>query len=236
MTPGWRHRFAQWRLHRGLRAVIAAARRLERVAAYSAWREAAAPAAFDDFPCAAPRYQRRTELYAFLLEHAGLADVAIDYLEFGVAGGDSLRWWLAQQRQPDSRFYGFDGFTGLPEAWDDLPAGHFAREGLPQGLDDPRCRLVPGLFQQTLRPFLASVKLAHRRVVHLDADLYSSTLYVLLHLEPHLRRGDLVLFDEFTSLEHELRAWQDALAATGRHARLVAARNNYRQVAFELED
>jgi hypothetical protein len=236
MALGWRHRFAQWRLHRPLAALVRAARRLERVAAYSAWREAEARAPFDDFPCAEPRYTRRSELYAHLLEQRQLADGPIDYLEFGVAGGDSLRWWLAHQRHPDSRFYGFDGFTGLPEAWEEKAAGHFGREGrAPLGLDDPRCTLVPGLFQQTLLPFLAETKLPHRRVVHLDADLYSATLYVLLHLEPVLSRGDLVLLDEFTSLEHELRAWQDALAATHRRARLVGARNNYRQVAFELE-
>lgn len=231
----WRHRFAQWGLHGPLGGLARAAHRFERVAAYSAWREAQAGAVFDDFPCRTPRYERRTELYEFLLSHFDLAEQPVCYLEFGVAGGDSLRWWLGHNVDPASRFYGFDVFTGLPEAWEEKEAGHFSQGGAPPAIDDPRCHFVPGLFQQTLRPFLAETKLAPRRIVHGDADLYSSTLYVLMHLEPHLERGDLVLFDEFTSFEHEFRAWQDVLAATGRRARLLGAVNDYRQVAFELE-
>ena len=49
--------------------------------------------------------------------HDILKDAPIDYLEFGVFRGDSIREWCSLSTSPDSRFYGFDTFTGLPEHW-----------------------------------------------------------------------------------------------------------------------
>jgi hypothetical protein len=44
--------------------------------------------------------------------------------------------------------------------------------------------------------------------INCDADLYTSTLFVLTQLWKHLD-GNIVYFDEFRSLPHEFRAFED---------------------------
>lgn len=126
------------------------------------------------------------------------------YLEFGVYEGRSMRWWSTHLRQPGASLVGFDSFEGLPEPWrPGLGPGHFATAGPPQ-IDDPRVSFVAGWFAQTLPRFA----LPHhdQLIVNIDCDLYSSTATVLDWLEPHVRPGTLIYFDELPDHDHELRA------------------------------
>lgn len=175
----------------------------------------------------APGFRLRRELYAHVAPK-----VPIDYLEFGVWTGASLRDWMAVAHS-QSRFYGFDTFTGLPEAWDDKPRGAFATD--PPQFADPRVQLVRGLFQHTLQGFLATFRRQGKLVIHLDADLYSSTLFVLASVSPHLQPGDLLLFDEFSDLLHEWRAYEDWSRAFLVETRVIGQANNFRQVAMEVQ-
>lgn len=68
---------------------------------------------------------------------------------------------------------------------------------------------VRGLFQNTVREFLRSAQLNHRLIVHLDADLYSSTLFVLATLHPVLNSGAILIFDEFSCVNCGFRALMD---------------------------
>jgi hypothetical protein len=112
--------------------------------------------------------------------------------------------------------YGFDSFEGLPEHWrQGFAAGTFATAELPEV---PGAELVVGLFDQTLPGFLAE----HPEPVaflHVDADLYSSTVTVLRALAPRLQAGTVIVFDEYFNfpgwVEHEHRAWQEFVADTG---------------------
>jgi hypothetical protein len=182
-------------------------------------------------PC--PEFPTRTGYFRHLFESQGL-DAAIDYLEFGVWEGDSIRWWVEANRHPESTFTGFDSFMGLPTNWEGMPRGSFSTHGQIPEIPDPRCRFIEGLFHETLPPWLAGRNLTRRLVVHLDADLYGSTLLVLLQLMPLLKSGDILLFDELHSYMHEFRALDDALAAYPMELRALARACGWTQVALQV--
>jgi len=80
---------------------------------------------------------RRYDLHGYLIENHIKGD-AIDYLEFGVARGISFRWWVDKIKNKDSRFFGFDTFTGLPEDWGTFKAGDMSNGNKPPQIDDDR--------------------------------------------------------------------------------------------------
>jgi hypothetical protein len=154
------------------------------------------------------------ELFGFVIEKEGFHEEDFDYLEFGVSVGTSLSFWAANCRHQDARFYGFDTFQGIPEDWGNVAKGAYSARGVPPDIQDQRVSFVIGLFSDTLPEWLEHASLGRRKVIHLDADLYSSTLFVLCHLLPLLRRDDILIFDEFfsvTKADHEYRAFADAL-------------------------
>ena len=129
------------------------------------------------------------------------------------SSGESIRWWIENNRHPESTFVGFDSFEGLPEHWQHLPKGTFSVSGTIPDIQDPRCRFVKGLFQDTLADWLDGRRFPRRVVVHLDADLYSSTLFALIHLFPKLKKDDLIIFDQFSDCADEFKAFIDATTA-----------------------
>ncbi len=115
-------------------------------------------------------------------------------LEFGVAKGASVN--LIASLLPDKTVYGFDSFKGLPEDWGSHKRGHFKVEDLPTVLAN--VDLVVGLFQDTLESFLGD-HTENIAFIHMDADLYSSTKYVLSTLANHhrLQEGTIIQFDNY---------------------------------------
>ncbi len=177
----------------------------------------------------------RKEMYEYIFASEELG-VAIDYLEFGVYQGASMRWWVGRNGDPGSRFVGFDTFDGLPEEWalTRMPKGTFSTAGAFPDIADPRCSFVKGLFQSTLQGFLRTYTRRERLVIHLDADLYSSTLFVLTSLASYLRPGDLLIFDEFYGGLDEFRAFEDFCAAFPTRYLTLAQVGRYTQVALRL--
>ena len=55
-------------------------------------------------------------------------------------------------------------------------------------------------------------------------------------VDPCLRCGSILMFDEFRDLEHEFRAFQDYKAACSRELRVIACCRSFLQVACEIVD
>jgi len=137
------------------------------------------------------------------------------WLEFGTFNGNTINY-ISKFTQ--DKVYGFDSFEGLPEKWrDGFPKGSFGRSGsLPKV--NSNVELVKGWFDKTLENFLS-----HNReeisFLHLDADLYSSTKYVLdtLTKRDQISEGCIIVFDELVNFKgfynesSELRALSEWL-------------------------
>jgi hypothetical protein len=126
--------------------------------------------------------------------------------EFGVWSGTSLR--IIAGHMP---VIGFDSFEGLPEDW---------RKGFPRGMfdygstdlphpPDGRAMIVPGWFEDTTPGF----PFPPLGLVHIDCDLYSSTVTALNAVLPHIGPGTIIVFDEFHGYpgweKHEAKAWRE---------------------------
>ncbi|MFN8240526.1 MAG: class I SAM-dependent methyltransferase [Bacteroidales bacterium] len=201
--------------------------------ALSAWISRNRSTPYSDFYSGKFDYSKRYALYEHLVMTENL-DSEIDYLEFGVAGGHSFRWWTQHVKTPGSRFFGFDTFTGLPEDWGSFKKGDMSNGNEPPSIDDNRCSFYQGLFQQTLPAFLKSYRRGKRLVIHMDADLYSSTLFVLTSLSPFLNSDDIIIFDEFNVPMHEFKAFSEWVSAYYIRYNTLAASNNFYQLAVKL--
>jgi hypothetical protein len=148
-------------------------------------------------------------------------DQQVLYLEFGVFSGHSMRYWSRKLKNPASILHGFDSFEGLPESGGRWRKGQFDVGGQIPKIDDPRVKFFKGWFDQTLPHYTVPPHAV--LVINMDADLYSSTIYVLNQLRPHIKPGTFIYFDEMNHLEHEPRAFDEFTAATGLTFQAVAA-------------
>ncbi len=225
--------FVRLKLHRFTSVFAGFGENLIYLSKFSKWCNNHFNLKFNDFHIPTLNPAKRYELFQFLLEQEEL-DGEINYLEFGVASGESLRWWVENNKNPSSRFVGFDSFQGLPEDFGLLQKGAFSTESkLPQ-INDSRCGFVIGLFQDTLYDFLKTFSFDPKIVIHLDADLYSSTLFVLATLAPKLKKDDILIFDEFGVPTHEFKAFLDFTAAFPVRYEVLGETNNYFQVAIKI--
>jgi predicted O-methyltransferase YrrM len=154
-------------------------------------------------------------------------------MEFGVGTGGSIR--RIANHLPNRTVYGFDSFEGLPENWrNGYDKGHFKCDP-PKDLPS-NVHLVIGLFQDTLETFLKE-QTDSVAFLHMDADLYSSTSYVLNTIKDQLRDGTIILFDEFCGYtgfeEGEYKAFQEFLNL-GLYTYTCISKSGHEQVAFRL--
>lgn len=158
----------------------------------------------------------------------------VSYLEFGVFKGDTLRHWSRLLKHPDSTLCGFDSFEGLPEDWGSLDKQLFSVEGRMPRFDDPRVRLFKGWFSDTVPPFVKDFRPSPTLVLHLDADLYSSTIFVLRQFRPFLKPGVVLIFDEFFDREHEMKAFNEFLKEEPFGIECLGGTQSLTQVAFRI--
>jgi len=111
--------------------------------------------------------------------------------------------------------HGFDSFEGLPEAWfGKFGEGSFSPPGeiptYPKNV-----RLHKGLFSDTA-PKFASQYPGQIAFLHIDCDLYSSTMDVFGALGDRIAKGTVIQFDEYYNYpgwqHHEFKAFQELVA------------------------
>lgn len=168
-----------------------------------------------------PRFSDRFQMYDHVFSRLGLDGLSLQYLEFGVFEGESIAYWLSKNTDPASKFYGFDSFEGLPEDWyPGMERGAFNLSGKLPDIADSRVSFVKGWFNKTLPSFVEDVRRddSAQIVLHLDADLYSSTYYVLncLYFKGFIDKGTVLIFDEAivaSVANTEFRAFYDFMDA-----------------------
>jgi hypothetical protein len=157
-------------------------------------------------------------------------------LEFGVATGRTLNHFA---RIFDKQVvHGFDSFEGLPENWTSrMPKGFFKRNNLPRVRDN--CKLHVGWFDETLPPFKKEIKDQPIQLLHVDCDLYSSTVTILTALRKNIVPGTVIVFDEYFNYPgwqlDEFRAWQEFVAKNAIKYEYIGYVSRHQKVAVRVK-
>lgn len=158
-------------------------------------------------------------------------------LEFGVATGRTLNHFA--RCLPEKTVHGFDSFEGLPEDWTSrMPKGFFARKELPRVRKN--CRLHVGWFDNTLPTFIEHSDSGKNPIalLHVDCDLYSSTVTILENLKTQLVKGTVIVFDEYMNYpgwqQDEFRAWQEFVANNNITYEYIGRVSRHQKVAVRV--
>jgi len=164
-------------------------------------------------------------------------------LEFGVFQGNTINV-IAKHFNKDI-VHGFDSFEGLPEDWDlgnkVIKGEAFDRQGVLPDVKD-NVRLHKGWFDQTLPIFIKQNKLTNIKLLHVDCDLYSSSIYVLKELNTYIKEGTVIVFDDFYPWgileydnwqEGEYKALKEWIEMYDRKF-IVLSHNNHQQCAIKV--
>lgn len=157
-------------------------------------------------------------------------------IEAGVAKGESVS--LMAKAAAPRQVHGFDSFEGLPSDWTGTAEskGKFTTGGkLPRV--PANAILHAGWFDATFPTFLATTS-ENIAVLHVDCDIYLSTKIVFEHFGPRLQPGATIVFDEYFNYpgwkQHEFKAFQEWIAATGRKYRYLAFSTEKGHVAVRM--
>lgn len=149
---------------------------------------------------------------------SAIEDVEGDYLEFGVFTGSSFchsirccrrmaRW---NGKMTDTRFFGFDSFSGFGKLSEDDRHPFYTDENFATSLDQVdrrvgkvagniRYKLVPGFFSDSLKHGPAHLGIAKSRIIFIDSDTYSSANEALTFCLPIVQHGTFVVLDDYFS-------------------------------------
>lgn len=161
--------------------------------------------------------ESKKQLRELCFDHAKLEGYVA---EFGVDQGKSFLQLCEHYRT--EFVYGFDAFRGLPDggAWPGnlVHKGMFDYNGELQFEVPENGRIIAGWFDDTLPRW----DMRHERVakfVHIDCDVYSSTVTILENLHGSIVPGTVIVFDDYCNhtnwRQGEWKAWQEY---TGTHS------------------
>ncbi len=174
------------------------------------------------------------------LWHVAQDGVALDrpeglWLEFGTGSATTTRM-LCEARKA-GLVYTFDSFEGLPADWSEaFKKGSFQFDP-PTDLPS-NARIVPGLFEESLGPFLAEHP-GPADLVHIDCDIYVSTKSVLDRITDRIVPGTVMVFDELLYYPgregHEAKAFYEWLCATGKSFQWIGIQGDHNAAYFHAK-
>lgn len=157
-----------------------------------------------------------------------------DYLEFGCSLGGTfvLAHKASRQVGIDCKMWAFDSFQGLPKS-DPRTEGHhiqwkegkytadgvdnFHRTCKSNGVPVSDYNVVAGWYEEVLSQLSNVDAPSDCCMAYIDCDLYSSTIPVLKFIEPRLKHGMIIGFDDYhtwsaSQLSGERRACEEIFA------------------------
>jgi predicted O-methyltransferase YrrM len=160
-------------------------------------------------------------------------------IEFGVGHGHSLRF--LSEAIPNRRIYAFDSFLGLPEDWaisDEwtVLAGTWNST---TPIPHTNVKYVIGWFADTI-PKWKETHSESIAFMHIDCDLYSSTVTILTELNDQIVPDTIIVFDEiyespkYKNWEHgEYKAFNEWLEKFDRKAQELN-RTEFGEATFRI--
>jgi hypothetical protein len=160
-------------------------------------------------------FRRKEDLWKYCIDKME-SEVPV-IVECGVFKGYSINYFA--KLRPNGEIYGFDSFRGLREDWD----GHFMTKGWFDLKGNPpkvfaNVSLTRGWFHETLPTWVSNFGDSQIDFLHIDSDTYLAARVVLEKLKGNLKRGSIIVFDEYFGYpnweEHEFAAWRDFVQET----------------------
>lgn len=177
----------------------------------------------------APYFEKHPQLVKYALAQVSTEGLT---LEFGVGRGKSMRWIAPAV---SGTVHGFDSFDGIQEHWNGNPIGAFAQKRMPKVPANVEFHV--GYFDATLPDFLDT----HSDPIaflHVDCDLYSSTVTIFDSLGSKLQPGAIILFDEYYNFhrwqQHEFKAFQEFVQKSGLEYEYICFSVTGQQVAVRV--
>lgn len=115
-------------------------------------------------------------------------------LEFGVYRGYTISL-IREKLDKSYKVFGFDSFEGLPEDWKNTQCqkGFFSTNGVIPEIEG--IKFFKGWFEDTILQYLKEADTIG--LLHVDCDLYSSTKTIFNNLHPYIKKGTIIVFDEW---------------------------------------
>lgn len=179
-----------------------------------------------------------------------------DYAEFGCWGGMTfaLAYHESRRHHHQARLWAFDSFQGLPASCDERDQHPQWKEGIlatsldafhricaSSGIPKEAYKVVPGFYEQSLPRLSPDEEPRNIALAYVDCDLYSSTKTVLQFLEPRLKHGMIIAFDDYfcwspTQIAGERRAMLELLVHHSRWALVPYLPFGWHGNSFVIED
>jgi len=172
------------------------------------------------------------DLHNYAIENASLDGL---FMEFGVKKGATIR---EIAKMTTKTVHGFDSFQGLPENWTgtSLRKGRFNKQGnLPKVPES--VVLHQGWFDDSLPKFTQDNK-QPVAYMHIDCDLYSSTVTIFEQLSEQIIPGTVIVFDEYFNYpnwqQHEHKALQEFVKENQLYYEYLAFTSHGSSVAVKI--